>query len=132
MNRYEKKIYQTLATNRIVFACLFFTNLVVPVLNPYSMGYTLILQWLIVLVHGWGMLNSTSYFSQKIPMFSIFLLRGIQVAKYAYFHSVNWKMLIGLWLLDIFYLIFLLRFKNNYEFERIPKEMVDNGNDQDD
>jgi hypothetical protein len=120
MNRYEKRIYGTLQVIKILFMGVAVANLLVSVLHPFSFGFTLFLQWVIVGVHFYAMLRGISFMSQTVPIFIWGLARSIEITIYSIFNSVNWFMMVGLLVLDLVYIGYLLVHKSSYEFETEP------------
>lgn len=125
LNIYERKILQTLDTMKWIYLAIVLLNLALPVVAPTVVGIRLFLQWVVILIHGWGLLNGLSYFSQSVPAVPVLGVRLVQVGWYLYFKDINWIPFSILLVLDILFILYLYNHKSKYEYIRVKNSELD-------
>lgn len=126
-----RKLLSNLKISKIIYAVILFCNLVLPLQGEFMKLD--VLQLIAVIIWTYALLSQLGYFRTQIsdgsdgvirfepntPIIQICLLRAIQFG-YLFMikkEIVNWKVFIIVFVLDMFYLVFLLFDKSRYVFE---------------
>lgn len=122
---YAEKMLKPFQVMKVMYTVIVLMNLFLPIISPNVMGIHIPLQWVIILVHLWGLLNGLCYFAQAVPAVLVFSVRIGEIAFYTYFKSFNWLIMGFLLILDIAFLLYLYHRKSKAYPKRVPNSELE-------